>query len=85
MTAQSAVKSVLRIRDPFFLTRTDPIFWIKIIKLFDADPGSGMEKIRIRDPEWENFQSEMIKNRIRKKHLGTLRQLFQVIRIQGEK
>jgi hypothetical protein len=24
-------------------------FWVKILKFFDADPGSGMEKIRIRD------------------------------------
>jgi hypothetical protein len=23
-------------------------FWVKILKFFDADPGSGMEKIRIR-------------------------------------
>jgi hypothetical protein len=35
----------------------ETIFWIKILKIFDADPGwkhsdkgSGMEKIRIRDP-----------------------------------
>jgi hypothetical protein len=25
------------------------IFWVKIIKFFDADPGSGMNKIRIRE------------------------------------
>jgi hypothetical protein len=25
-------------------------FRVKILKFFDADPGSGMEKIRIRDP-----------------------------------
>jgi hypothetical protein len=25
------------------------IFWVKILKYFDADPGSGMEKIQIRD------------------------------------
>ena len=24
-------------------------FWVKILKFFDADPGSGMEKIRIQD------------------------------------
>jgi hypothetical protein len=36
----------------------ETIFWVKILKFFDADPGwkkywygSGMEKIRIRDPE----------------------------------
>jgi hypothetical protein len=32
----------------------EPTFWVKTLKLFDADPGwkkfgSGMEKIRIRD------------------------------------
>ncbi len=27
----------------------DIIFWVKIFKFFDADPGSGMEKNRIRD------------------------------------
>ncbi len=27
----------------------EAIFWVKILKFFDADPGSGMEKIRIRD------------------------------------
>ncbi len=26
-------------------------FWVKILKFFDADLGSGMEKSRIRDPE----------------------------------
>jgi hypothetical protein len=25
-------------------------FWVKILKFFDEDPGSGMEKSRIRDP-----------------------------------
>ncbi len=24
-------------------------FWVKILKLFDEDPGSGMETVRIRD------------------------------------
>ncbi len=27
----------------------DTIFRVKRLKIFDADPGSGMEKIRIRD------------------------------------
>jgi hypothetical protein len=27
----------------------ETIFWVKILKFFDADLGSGMEKIRIRD------------------------------------
>jgi hypothetical protein len=34
-----------------------PILWVKILKFFDADPGSGMEKIRIRDPGWKTFGS----------------------------
>jgi hypothetical protein len=25
-------------------------FWVKILEFFDADPGSGMENIRIRGP-----------------------------------
>jgi hypothetical protein len=25
------------------------LFWVKVLKFLDADPGSGMEKIRIRD------------------------------------
>jgi hypothetical protein len=25
----------------------------KILKFFDADPGSGMETVRIRDPGWK--------------------------------
>jgi hypothetical protein len=27
----------------------ETIFWVKIPKFFDADTGTGMEKIRIRD------------------------------------
>jgi hypothetical protein len=27
----------------------ETVFWVKILKFFDADPGSGMENIRIRD------------------------------------
>jgi hypothetical protein len=28
----------------------ETIFWVKILKFFDVDPASGMEKIWIRDP-----------------------------------
>jgi hypothetical protein len=28
----------------------ETIFWVKILKFFNEDPGSGMEKIQIRDP-----------------------------------
>ncbi len=27
----------------------ETIFWVTILKFFNADPGSGMEKIQIRD------------------------------------
>jgi hypothetical protein len=29
-----------------------PFFLVKILKFLDADPGSGLEKILIRDPVW---------------------------------
>jgi hypothetical protein len=37
-------------------------FWVKILKFFDVDPGSGMEKNRIRDgkksdPGWKKVGS----------------------------
>jgi hypothetical protein len=45
----------------------ETIFWVKILKFFDADPGSGLEKIRFRDRK---------KNRIRDKHPGSATLLF---------
>jgi hypothetical protein len=46
----------------------ETIFWVKIpvLQFFDADPGSRMEKIRIRDPRWEKCGSG-----IRDKHPGS--------------
>ncbi len=35
--------------------RLETIFWVKILKFFDAAPG--WEKIRIRDPGWRKFGS----------------------------
>ncbi len=32
-------------------------FWVKILKFFVVDLGSGMGKIRIRDPGWEKVGS----------------------------
>jgi hypothetical protein len=46
---------------PFFA-----FFWVKILKFFDEDPGSGMEKVRIRDPGWKKVGSG-----IRDKHPGS--------------
>jgi hypothetical protein len=42
-------------------------FEVKILNFFDADPGSGMETVRIRDPGWKKGGSE-----IRDKHPGSL-------------
>ncbi len=39
---------------------------VKILKVFDADPGSGMETVRIRDPGWKKVGSG-----IRDKHPGS--------------
>ncbi len=41
----------------------ETIFWVKILKFFDADPG-GSGIFLIRDPGWEKF-------RIRDKHPGS--------------
>jgi hypothetical protein len=38
----------------------ETIFWffgVKILKFFYADPGSGMETVRIRDPGWKKVGS----------------------------
>ncbi len=34
-----------------------PFFWVKILKFFDVDPGSGLETVRIRDPGWKKVGS----------------------------
>jgi hypothetical protein len=41
------------------------MFWAKILKFFDVDPGSGMEKVQIQDPEWKKVGSGMKTCRIR--------------------
>ncbi len=53
----------------FFELRNHFFFWffgVKILKFFDADPGSGMETVRIRDPGWKKVGSG-----IRYKHPGS--------------
>jgi hypothetical protein len=45
-------KSGIRIRDKqpgSYFRELRNNFWVKILKFFDADPGSGMEKILIRE------------------------------------
>ncbi len=45
----------------------ETIFWVNLLKFFDAYPGSGIRdgKIWIRDPGWKKFGSG-----IRDKHHG---------------
>jgi hypothetical protein len=43
----------LELRNHFFFA----FFYVKILKFFDEDPGSGMESVRIRDPGWSQFGS----------------------------
>jgi hypothetical protein len=33
----------------------ETFFWVKILKIFDADAGSGIEKIRIREYQYATF------------------------------
>ncbi len=35
----------------------ETIFWTKILKFFDSDPGLGIEKILTRDSGWKKFGS----------------------------
>jgi hypothetical protein len=37
--------------------KLETIFWAKILEFFDADLGSGKEKIQIGDPGWKKFGS----------------------------
>jgi hypothetical protein len=38
--------------ESYFLELSNHFLGVKILKFFDADPGSGMVKIRIRDLGW---------------------------------
>jgi hypothetical protein len=35
----------------------ETIFWVKILKFFDADPGSGVRDGKNSDPGWKKFGS----------------------------
>jgi hypothetical protein len=43
----------------YFLELRNHFLGLKILKFFDADPGSGMETIRIRDPVWKKVGSRI--------------------------
>jgi hypothetical protein len=50
MGKKSGSGSGSRMNNPDHISESlEIIFWVKILKFFDADPGSGMEKIRILD------------------------------------
>ncbi len=49
-------KNRIRIRNEqprLYFRELREIFWVKILKFFDASPGSGKEKIPIREPGWK--------------------------------
>jgi hypothetical protein len=35
----------------------ETIFGVGILKFFEADPGSGIEQIRLWDPGWKKFET----------------------------
>jgi hypothetical protein len=55
MGRKSASGSGIRDEQPgsYFLELRNHFFEVKIHKFFDADPGSGMETVRSRDPGWK--------------------------------
>jgi hypothetical protein len=59
MGRKSAFGSGIRDEQPgsYFIELRNHFFGVKILKFFDADPGSGMETVRIRDPGWKNVGS----------------------------
>jgi hypothetical protein len=62
MGRKSASGSGIRDEQPesYFLELRNHLFgffWVKILQFFDADPGSGMETVRIRDPGWKKVGS----------------------------
>ncbi len=70
------VKIRVRIRDEqpgSYFRDLETIFWVKILKFFDADPGSGMGKIWIRDPGWK-IRIEIMDKQF--KHPGSATLLF---------
>jgi hypothetical protein len=59
MGRKSASGSEIRDEQPgsYFPELRNHFFGVKILKFFDAYPGSGMETVRIRDPGWKKVGS----------------------------
>jgi hypothetical protein len=68
MGTKSASGSGIRHEQPgsYFLELRNHFFGVKILKFFDADPGSGMETVRVRDSGWKKVGSG-----IQDKHPGS--------------
>jgi hypothetical protein len=68
MGRKSAFRSGIRDEQPgsYFLELRNHFFGVKILKFFDADPVSGMETVRLRDPGWKKVGTG-----IRDKHPGS--------------
>ncbi len=82
---QGRIKIKIRIRDEhprsYFRGSLETIFWVKILKFFDAnpdplprsgnlfDPGSGKEKIRINIPDPQHWQIKAFKIKDSRKNL----------------
>ncbi len=62
MGRKSASGSGIRDEQPgsYFLELRNHFFWVRILKFFDADPGSGMETVRIRDPGWKKVGTLLV-------------------------
>jgi hypothetical protein len=65
----------------------ETIVWVKILKFIDADPGSGMETIRIRDPgsRIEKIRTWDPGSGIRDKHPGSATLVFSFTKISESK
>jgi hypothetical protein len=48
---KSGSGSGMKTPDHIYSECFETIFWVKILKFFEADAGSGMEQIMIRDPD----------------------------------
>jgi hypothetical protein len=68
MDRKSASGSGIRDEQPgsYFLELRNHFLWVNILKFFDADPGSGMETVRIRDPGGKKVGSGILD-----KHTGS--------------
>jgi len=75
MGRKSASGSGMKNPDHIFKS-LETIFFVTILKFFDADPGSGMETVRIRDPGWKKVGSGILD-----KHPGSATLVSKLLKI----